>query len=394
MKGSAGILAAMGKRGGGVTEYRQRDGSIVFRARIHHEGTSRSIGLYPTRAEALAAVEIGYAQLASELSLPGSQRLCDYGILWLDAREKSRRVRGIRQERSAWRTHVAGAPFADLPLRAITRPMVARWLTSMLEAGKDPQTVRHALRLVRTCLASAADEGKIDGNPALDVKVPKNMRDDEDASPKWAWLTADEIAALLGAEEVPQASRDVWAVAIYTGLRKGELAGLRWRDVHLDGPQPHLCVVRSYAGPTKSGKGREVPLLPPALEALRRIRASKPGIGDRLVWPSPSGGVWTGNAWDPGGWRRYACGMTRPDSGGVLDRHVRFHDLRHTCASHLVQGTWIGPTDLYRVKQWLGHSAVSVTTRYAHLAPGGLHDLAAGWRTGSEPATLATEDEG
>ena len=385
------ILAAMARRGGGVTRYTRRDGTVAWRARVHHEGRSISLGLYDSEADARAAVESACAQLSVDLALPGHVRLVDWGQLWLDARERSGRVRGIRQERSAWRTHVAGAPFADLPMRSITRPMIARWLTSLLDAGVHRQTVQHALRLVRSCLAAATDEGRIDANVAVGVTVPRGLRVDEDASPSWAWLTVEEIARLEGAEEVPQWARDVWTVAIYTGLRKGELAGLRWRDVVLDDDRPHLHVVRSYGGPTKSGKGREVPLLPPALEALRRVRRRTPGVGDALVWPSPSGGVWGGNSWDPGGWRRYALGATRPDSGGVLERHVRFHDLRHTCASHLVQGTWLAaPMGLYRVRQWLGHSSMSVTQRYAHLAPGGLHDLAASWQ---QTGNLAADDE-
>lgn len=379
MSGSVSTLGDMGKRGGGVS----RIGADKWRARLRIDGREIALGVYGSEAEARAVVDAAYSETAGAL-VPGDDIFGAWGLRWLDERERSTRVRGIRQERSCWRRHVLGSSLGSMPLRAITRAGVARWVTAIVDGGASTQTAKHALRLVRTCLQTAADRGEVAENVALEVKAPIAVEDD--AAPAWAWLTTDEIAALLGAEEVPQWARDVWAVAIFTGLRKGELAGLRWQDVEL-GARPMLRVYRSYRQTTKSGKGREVPLLPPAREALERIRERTPGIGAAPVFPSGSGGVWSGHSWDPGGWRRYALGATRPDSGGVLDRHVRFHDLRHTCASHLVQGTWLAtPMDLYRVKEWLGHSSIGVTQRYAHLAPGGIHDLAATFASGHERA--------
>jgi len=363
-------------RVGDVSGHRGR-----WRARIRVGGRRVSLGIYDTPEEARAAVAAA-RHAAGIVDAPGSLSLGAWGSAWLDRREIAGRTRGIRQERSVWRTHVASSTLALVSLRAVTRPMIARWVTAIVDSGRSTQTAKHALRLVRSALEDAASEGQIKANPALAVRVPRRVADD--ATPAWTWLEQREIDALLASELAPQWARDVWAVAIYTGLRKGELAGLRWSDVEV-GDRPHLRVVRSYRRTTKSGRGREVPLLPPALDAIRRQRARAPGVGGAAVWPSPSGGV-RSPRWDPGGWRRYALGATRPRAGRALDRHVRFHDLRHTCASHLVQGTWLAaPLDLYRVGQWLGHSSTGVTSRYAHLAPGGLHDLAAGhrWDTGT-----------
>lgn len=152
-------------------------------------------------------------------------------------------------------------------------------------------------------------------------------------------------------------------MAIFTGLRAGELWGLRWTDVHLDGDTPELVVRHSYRGPTKGGRVRRVPLLRQAREALTAWRVSAPGIGTALVFPADGGGCHA---------EGYEAGWATWGRRAGIERRVRFHDLRHTCGSHLVQGTWGKPMRLEDVRQWLGHASVTTTERYAHLAPEGL----------------------
>ena len=79
-----------------------------------------------------------------------------------------------------------------------------------------------------------------------------------------------------------------------------------------------------------------------------------------------------------GRWRDYYAAKGKRMPGWCrragISRHVRFHDLRHTCASHLVMGTWMPALSLYEVRDWMGHSSVQVTQKYAHLAPEGLRE--------------------
>ena len=70
-----------------------------------------------------------------------------------------------------------------------------------------------------------------------------------------------------------------------------------------------------------------------------------------------------------------------------LTRRVRFHDLRHTCASHLVMGTWTGePWPIIDVSKFLRHSSVTMTERYAHLGPDHLHGRVAKLTAKAAPA--------
>jgi integrase len=135
--------------------------------------------------------------------------------------------------------------------------------------------------------------------------------------------------------------------------------GLQWQDV--DFRQGFITVRRSYDGPTKNGKVRRVPLLAKAREALESQR----GISGRwkLVFPSKRGEM-RAHGYDA----QLRTNLRRAGIG----RRVRFHDLRHSCASHLVMGSWGRVWSLLEVKELLGHSTVTVTERYSHLSFGGI----------------------
>jgi integrase len=365
--------------------------------------SSISLGLYDTEADARRAIELHLGELGDDALIPGGRTLGEWGLAWLKRRETGGLIRGIDRERIVWRTHIAPASIATLPLSVLTRVHVVQWLDRLVhdaralqpKRGKkaektdrplSAQTIRHALRVLRSSLRAAVDAGRIAINPAHDCRVPRVQRPTR-AEP-WAWLTSAELAKLVTTThvvrgvrgirtakgqtrrvEIPERVRLAWTVAIYTGLRPPhELAQLRWRDVReLDGEDARLVV---HA--TKTGKVREVPLLPPAREALVRLRELDPGVGAACVFrpPAPKKGAGRssfGKSWDLG-WRRWGAPQ--------LGRHVRLYDLRHTCASHLIQGTWGRVLSLSEVAQWLGHEDIDTTRRYAHLAPEGLRGVA------------------
>ena len=102
------------------------DGSVVYRARARVDGVTVSLGVYESEADARAVVRSALGQLGANLMLPGAQTLGEWGVEWLDRRERGGLVRGIAQERSVWRTHIAPAEIAQMPMRSITRPLVVR----------------------------------------------------------------------------------------------------------------------------------------------------------------------------------------------------------------------------------------------------------------------------
>jgi integrase len=363
-----------------ISIYRQRNGVIGYRVRVFVEGVRVSYGVFTTREE---AEDVEAAALEARGAKESGTTLRAWGESWLNERERGKRVRGIDKERSAWRAHIASTELAAMTLTRIKRHHVVRWLRDL--AAKEPRlahsTMRTARRLVVGAIEAALNDGLVDENPARGAPITAR---DEHTKERWHWMTVDELQRLFAlpvhdtspnvangyrkAGHITTKQRSASIVAIYTGMRAGELWGLRWRDVRLDGPQPRVVVRYSRELATKSGKPREVPLLAPAREALLEWQRVCPGVGDALVFPAIDGHCHRG-AYTPGWDRIKELAGIRPA--------VRWHDLRHTCGSHLVQGTWGRVWSLPEVRDWLGHGSIKMTERYAHLRPGGLHDAAA-----------------
>jgi Phage integrase family len=160
-------------------------------------------------------------------------------------------------------------------------------------------------------------------------------------------LNPAEQQRLLAA--VPEGSRPMVVFALLTGIRQAEQWWLKPEDIS----RTSVTIRRSSRGkPPKNGKNRTVFLLEPAQRALELA----PGDSD-WVWPAIQGGRRAeGKA--PRGWHRWV-------KAAKLRRRVRWHDLRHTCATSLLAGWWGRKWSLDEVCQMLGHSSVKVTERYA-----------------------------
>lgn len=369
----------------GAGSIEERNGR--HRARLRIGGKRVELGTYDSHDEAAAVLQAAIDKLAAGGTTSGAITLRDWVERWLEVRELTGAVRSADDDRSRLRAHVLSERWADDPLDAISTRQLRAWVQSLvqrrvrrhdgrgglreLERTLSRHTIAHIFATLRVCLRDAVEAGHIDENPAQGVRLPKAQYTRE----PWTYLTQAEIEQLLSCAQIPEPFRLLFTVAIYTGLRKGELWGLRWGDVYLDHATPHLMVRRSRKAAPKNGKIRLVPLLAPARVALEKLRNSAIAPGgmatippDRLVFATRAGGM--RSKWDDAKWadRRQLAG---------IERAVRFHDLRHTCASHLLMGTWGHAWRIERVRDFLGHSDVAVTQRYAHLSPDGMHADAA-----------------
>jgi integrase len=193
---------------------------------------------------------------------------------------------------------------------------------------------------------------KLPVNPLADVEKPP-LRPSGDI----AVFSAEEVWALVRAAESEQDAA-IYLAAAFTGLRRGELVALRWRDVDFAGST--IRVRGSYSGgqltTPKSGKVRAVPMAPDVARALARLAGRERFTGDDdLVFPGVAGSYLDASALR----RRYEAAIKR---SGL--RRLRFHDLRHTFGTRM-----ISVADIRRVQEWMGHADVQTTMKYLHYAP-------------------------
>lgn len=226
------------------------------------------------------------------------------------------------------------------------------------QVGKplSAKSINNILGILTKLLNLAEEHGVIDRAPKCrPLKAPK---------PSFDYLSFDEADRFLAAAE--PAWRCLLLTAIKTGLRLGELRALRWSDVDL--VQGHInvrqAVWRGKMGTPKGGKPRVVDLVPEMVSALKDQRAATQ-LKSQFVFCQDDGKILSPGLmkWPLERALRLA-GISREEG------RIGFHDLRHTFASHCA----MRGIPLHYVQEWLGHSSIQMTQRYAHLAPNSRRD--------------------
>lgn len=255
------------------------------------------------------------------------------------------------------RVHVLPT-FAGRAVGSIQQVDVRRFVADMVANGAAPGTVRNARKVLRLVLNTAEGSGAIRSNPCNGVRVP--------ASPKveMVFLSAEEIEALAAAIDPRYAT--LVRLAAYTGLRAGEICALRVG--RLDLLRSRVLIAESVTevegyglvfGEPKTNERRSVTLpafLRDDLGAHLAGRTSEPAD---FVFPSATGGVLRH--------KMFYKRMFKPAVVNAgLPPAMRFHDLRHTCASLCIA---LGAHPK-AIQERLGHSSITVTLdRYGHLFP-------------------------
>lgn len=294
---------------------------------------------------------------------------------WLDDAAASRlRPKTVRSYRQMIETHIVPA-VGDHTLDKLTPAHVTAMLNGMRMRGLSPRVRQYARAILRTALGQALKWGYVTRNAAALTDPPKQE------ARKVEPMSAEAAKALLAATEQDRLG-PLYAVALTTGLRQGELLGLRWSDVDLD---MGMLVVRQalqkigrewVIGPPKSDTSRRtIPLAEATIAALRRQRARQ--AEERLrageVWDSSWGLVYTALDGMPLDGGEVTKKLQRAQAAAGLPR-TTFHDLRHGAATLLLaQGV-----PLATIRDILGHSTITLTANtYAHVVPELRRDAAA-----------------
>jgi len=243
-------------------------------------------------------------------------------------------LKSIRTERNrvlAW-----AREFGNRPLGQITRAEIEAWRRERMSICR-PATINRDLSRLRHMLNIAVEWELLEESP---MKGMKFLREN---NARTRYLSLEECQRLIASCIAPHI-RALVTVALHSGMRLGEILNLRRHD--LDFASGFILVRDS-----KNGESRHVPM-DATLFALFRAYPHRPSTD--LVFSSSSGGhivdVRTGF--------QNAC-----KRAGLIDLH--FHDLRHTFASQFV----MAGGNLFILKSVLGHKNITMTQRYAHLAP-------------------------
>lgn len=285
---------------------------------------------------------------------------------WLETTAPTLRPSTARRYRDVARLHIVGV-IGNLQLAKLTPGDVQRLYANRLAAGLSPTSVNHIHAILHRALDQAVRWGLLMRNVTDMVDAPRR------ASPEMQAWDARQVAAVLAAAAGDELEA-LWRLAVFSGMRRGEMLGLRWADVDLD--RGELAIRRTLSrgatsrlesGEPKTAAGRRRVSLPASVvESLRRHRvrqleqrlAAGPAYADQdLVFATESGASLHPNSL----YLRFGRLIER---AGVAS--IRFHDLRHTNATiDLATGTHPKV-----VQERLGHATISETLdRYSHLAP-------------------------
>jgi len=236
--------------------------------------------------------------------------------------------------------------FGEMVLAGVSPKLLAGYKTQRRIEKAAPATINKELQLVRHAFNVAMREWEwCRENPMHRVSM-EPVRNEVDR-----WLTANEEERLV-ASSSPWL-REIIGFALNTGMRQGEILNLQWQDV--DFVRGVLMVMQS-----KNGTRRTIPLNATVYELLAARQATT-GAAHGPVFRTP-----LGNELHVRYLVREFCDAR--DRAGIPD--FRFHDMRHTFATRLVQRG----VDLYKVQRLLGHKTSLMTQRYAHHSPESLRE--------------------
>ena len=244
------------------------------------------------------------------------------------------------------------APVANRPMSGIKPDDLERLVVApLIEAGKSPRTIKHALDTLSVVWNTAKRMGVVTGdNPVTNTRRPRQD------NKRVRFFTRPEAASLLAIlKETSIDAHDICLLSLLTGLRLGECQSLTWADIDLEDGT-------IFVKDTKTHHDRHAYITAEVREMLTRRFDGQ--TKSALVLAEESGKTISYGRL----WRTFTDSVNQLGlNDGISDRRQKLviHSCRHTFASWLVQSG----KPIFTVSKLMGHSNIAMTMRYAHLAP-------------------------
>jgi integrase len=236
--------------------------------------------------------------------------------------------------------------FGSMPIEEIRTHDIERYKAKQVQQGLTNKTIRNRLTVLNKCLATAYEWLELEGTPPK-IKWPKCL------VPEIDYLSPEECEVLLS--HANGVMYEMVLIALRTGMRQGEIRALQWASV--DWLNQSIAVrhsqdnFRNVLVSPKNNRIRHIPIDTDVYEMLYRRK------GDTgYVFLADDGRAFTNY--------RTNWAITKLCRLAGL-RHIGWHTLRHTFASHLA----MRGVPLPAIKELMGHSSITTTMRYAHVAP-------------------------
>ncbi len=330
----------------GIAEYKTKDGK-------RHQ---KSAGWFKLKRQALAAadkLEAKYNQMNQDLA---NISLADYYDRWF----RLYKERGLNHYTVARYRNIGNVLrryFKDTRLRDIKRSDYQEMI-NWYGSNHAPSTMSKFNCAVRTCINYAIDDDIVTKNFTSNVKVVSN----KGRKRKVEYLTMKEIQLLrdsvLDGIDRYSVSRYMIYLALYTGMRKGEIQALTWNDI--DFLHHTITINKSWDDLTKTLKptktassNRVIPVNPEVLNRLSDLKANR----STVVFRNVLGNIPTSTALNK-------CLRSIMRAAGIEKQGFHFHSLRHVHVAYLLAKG----VDIYGISKRLGHANISITQNtYAYL---------------------------
>ncbi|MCH7577964.1 MAG: site-specific integrase [Chloroflexi bacterium] len=356
-------------KGEGSIFRRKSDGKWVGSLHLGYGGGKRQRRVFYGATQQDVRRKLAEATRNHERGLtppPERVKLGDFLQRWLDDTARHNvRPSTLRGYEVSLRLHII-PEIGHLKLARLSADDLDGLYSRLLDKGLAPKTVRLAHAVLHRALSHAQRRGAVTVNAASNVDAPSAPRKE------FRTLSLEEASRLLQAA-LPDRLYGLYVLALTCGLRQAELLGLRWADVDLSG-----CVLsvrqqvyrlggewRFTEPKTKAGR-RTVSLSGSAVEALRERRLAQNAERLRATTWADLDLVFSNRLGRP----IEKGNLLRRSFAPLLEKaglpHIRFHDLRHTCASLMLAEN----VNAKVVSEMMGHSSITVTLDvYSHVLP-------------------------
>ena len=261
----------------------------------------------------------------------------------------NRAYKTIRDYSSIRNNHLTER-FSSLLINDLTRAEIEQFQNNLLKSGLMPKTVTKIMGVLKSIFNYACKMEYLVRSPAFGLTTIRSKQG------RIEFLTETEVRQLLNhcrfSEIYP-----IVLIALNSGMRIGEILGMHWDQLYWDNGSIEVCRTMDREGvkmTTKTGLVRSVPMNDTIQVELKKLfmKQSNPNF----VFVRPNGLPYNSD--------HFCQRYFKPLLKSANIRSIRFHDLRHTFASHFI----MKGGSIFNLQKILGHTSINMTMKYAHLS--------------------------